>query len=70
MATMPTYTATYRVTSLNESGPGRITVNLIQDNPDDASPLYTNPMSLNLTDAEAAGYFPGQTYTVTVAPTA
>jgi len=68
---MPTspLTLEYRVTSINEAGNDRIMVNFTQevDAPvaGAAVPTYgTGTISLNLSAAEAANYFPGQKYAV------
>lgn len=64
----------YRVTSMNEAGADRVTVNMTQhvvntaDAPGVPAPYGGGSVSLNLSTAEASGYFPGQRYTVTFTP--
>ncbi len=63
---------TVRVTSLNESGNGKVNVNFsgspVADLSPGAFPNYTN-LTLNLDTADAEAYFPGQYYTLALTAT-
>lgn len=62
----------FRVTAVSEAGNDRVNVTFSQVNVDAAGQpltptgpvggLYVNSISLNLTAEDAAGYFPGQLY--------
>lgn len=73
--TSTSYSAQYKVSNISDAGQGRVIVNFTQEIEGvqaDGTVLttppavyYGSPVSLNLSLEEAAGYFPGQTYTVT-----
>lgn len=59
------YTADYRLVSINEAGPDRINLSFAQvTDPTTSGGYGSAPVALNLPASEAAGYFPGQVYTV------
>lgn len=69
---MPTAPSTleFRVTSVTEAGTGRVNVGLIQLATEPTTVgQYNSNLTLNLPEEDAKVYFPGQTYTVTIAPT-
>lgn len=61
-------TMVFVVSGMNSVGSGRINVSLIQETPGNApgqAPVSANgTLNLNLTEAEAKTYFPGQKYTL------
>lgn len=58
----------FRVTGLVEVGPGRVGVSMTQVlDTEPGQPLGApSGLTLNLSEEEAAGYFPGQTYKVSL----
>lgn len=69
MATKSTFE--YRVQTVSEAGEGRVNVNLVQvvdANAEPGLPQYTNSISFNMASDEAKAYWPGQAFTMTLAP--
>jgi hypothetical protein len=60
-----TTTVKCTVVGLNQAGPDRVLVNFVEDPDPDAEGQWTGSnFNLNLSSADATGYFPGQKYTV------